>query len=82
MGFLNRKEIDAEKDTIKVSDVNSEECTPGSGLGWGAREGARRRVKSWGKRLRGQRSLTDKAIGMTGTRSRSSASCTHTLGSF
>ena len=49
MGFLNRKEIDAERDTIKVSDVNSEECTPGSGLGWGARDGARRRVKSWGK---------------------------------
>ena len=35
MGFLNRKEIGAERDMIKVSHVNSEECTPGSGLGWG-----------------------------------------------
>ena len=30
---------------IKVSDVNSEECTPGSGLGR-AGDGAGRRVKS------------------------------------
>ena len=37
MGFLNRKEIGADRDMIKVSHVNSEECTPGSGLGGGRR---------------------------------------------
>lgn len=58
MGFLNRKEIGT--DMIKGSDVNSEECTPGSCLGWGAGDAARRRVKNCGKRLRGQKSLTDK----------------------
>ena len=82
MGFLNRKEIGAERDMIKVSHVNSEECTPGSGLGWGQEMEPGGGWRAGGKRLRGQRSLTDKAIGVTGTRSRSNPSCTHTLGSF
>lgn len=38
MGFLNRKETGTERDMIKVPDVNSEECTPGSRLGWEGEE--------------------------------------------